>query len=67
MPKVQQLSGLLRIIIRSGDGLADKGVPEEELPALAKQSMVLPDYESNPRVVESEEEMLELLQQCYRR
>jgi alcohol dehydrogenase class IV len=48
-------------------GLADKGVPEEELPALAKQSMVLPDYESNPRVVESEAEMLELLQQCYRR
>ncbi len=48
-------------------GLEDKGVPEEELPALAKQSMVLPDYESNPRVVESEAQMLELLQQCYRR
>ena len=48
-------------------GLEDKGIPEEELPALAKQSMVLPDYESNPRVVESEAEMLELLQQCYRR
>jgi alcohol dehydrogenase class IV len=48
-------------------GLEDKGVPEEELPALAKQSMVLPDYENNPRVVESEAEMLELLQQCYRR
>ena len=48
-------------------GLEDKGVPEEELPALAKQSMVLPDYENNPRVVASEMEMLELLQQCYRR
>jgi alcohol dehydrogenase class IV len=48
-------------------GLEDKGVPEEELPALAKQSMVLPDYENNPRVVESEAEMLELLQQCHRR
>jgi alcohol dehydrogenase class IV len=48
-------------------GLEDKGVPEEELPALAKQSMVLPDYENNPRVVESEAEMLELLRQCYRR
>jgi len=48
-------------------GLEDKGIPEEELPALAKQSMVLPDYENNPRVVESEAEMLELLQKCYRR
>jgi alcohol dehydrogenase class IV len=48
-------------------GLEDKGVPEEELPALAKQSMVLHDYENNPRVVESEAEMLELLRQCYRR
>ena len=48
-------------------GLEDKGILEEELPALAKQSMVLPDYESNPRVVASETEMLELLQQCFRR
>jgi alcohol dehydrogenase class IV len=48
-------------------GLEDKGVPAEELPALARQSMVLPDYEANPRVVGSEAEMLELLQQCYRR
>jgi len=31
-------------------GLADVGVPEAELPALAKQSMVLPDYKANPRV-----------------
>jgi len=48
-------------------GLEDKGVPENELPALAKQSMVLPDYENNPRVAQSEEEMLGFLKQCYRR
>lgn len=48
-------------------GLADKDVPEDELPALAKQSMVLPDYQNNPRVIQSEAEMLEFLQQCYRR
>ena len=30
--------------------LEELGVPEEELPALARQSMVLPDYENNPRV-----------------
>jgi len=29
--------------------------------------MVLPDYENNPRIVQSEAEMLELLRQCYRR
>jgi alcohol dehydrogenase class IV len=46
--------------------LEDKGIPEGELPALAKQSMVLPDYKSNPRVA-TEEEMLELLARCYRR
>jgi alcohol dehydrogenase class IV len=47
-------------------GLEDKRVPEEELPALAKQSMVLPDYQGNPRVP-TEEEMLDLIEQCYRR
>jgi alcohol dehydrogenase class IV len=31
-------------------GLADMGVPEAELPKLAKQSMVLPDYKANPRI-----------------
>lgn len=48
-------------------GLEDKGVPEDELPALAKQSMVLPDYKNNPRVIQSEAEMLEFLKECYRR
>jgi len=47
-------------------GLEEKGVAEEELKALAKQSMVLPDYKNNPRIV-TEAEMLELLQTCYRR
>jgi alcohol dehydrogenase class IV len=62
----EELDGFLRKI-GLWIGLEDKGVPEEELPELAKQSMVLPDYENNPRVVESEAEMLELLQQCFRR
>jgi alcohol dehydrogenase class IV len=48
-------------------GLKDLKVPEDELPALAKQSLVLPDYQSNPRVVHSEEEMLEFLKDNYRR
>jgi alcohol dehydrogenase class IV len=46
--------------------LEDKGVPEEELPALAKQSMVLPDYQGNPRVP-TKDEMLEIIRKCYRR
>lgn len=41
-------------------------VPEDELPALAKQSMVLPDYKNNPRVA-TLEEMNDLLAQSYRR
>jgi alcohol dehydrogenase class IV len=41
-------------------------VPESELPELAKQSMVLPDYEGNPRVV-TLEEMEDIVRQCYRR
>jgi len=48
-------------------GLEEKGVPEEELPVLAKQSMVLPDCQTNPRVAASEEEMLTLLQESYGR
>lgn len=46
--------------------LEDTGVPEEELGALAEQSMVLPDYKNNPRVVDGVE-MLNLLKQCYTR
>ncbi len=41
-------------------------IPQEELPALAKQSMVLPDYTNNPKVA-TEEEILELLEQSYSR
>ncbi len=47
-------------------GLKDRGVPESELEALARQSMVLPDYKNNPRVA-SEEEMLDLITSCYSR
>jgi alcohol dehydrogenase class IV len=38
----------------SGIGLAfslrDFGICKDEIPALAKQSMILPDYTNNPRV-----------------
>lgn len=44
--------------------LKDVNMPEEQIPALAKQSMVLPDYKGNPRVA-TEEEMLALIKQAY--
>ena len=44
--------------------LSDVKVPEEELEALAKQCMVLPDYQGNPRVPTAEE-MLELVTKVY--
>jgi alcohol dehydrogenase class IV len=44
--------------------LKDVGMPEEEIEALAKQSMVLPDYQGNPRVA-TYEEMLELVNEAY--
>jgi len=47
-------------------GMADFDIPESELDALTRQSMVLPDYECNPRVT-TEEEMRELLSKCYYR
>lgn len=47
-------------------GLEEKGVAEEELEALARQSMVLPDYKNNPRLA-TETQMLELIRACYRR
>ena len=47
-------------------GLADKGVPEHELPDLARQCRVLPDFKNNPRIA-TEEEMLALMQQCFKR
>lgn len=44
--------------------LKEKGMPENEINALAKQCMVLPDYKGNPRVA-TEEEMIELVKQSY--
>jgi alcohol dehydrogenase class IV len=44
--------------------LRDKGIPEYEIEALAKQSMVLPDYKSNPKVVD-QNEMIDLIRKSY--
>jgi len=44
--------------------LKDKGMPESEINALARQCMVLPDYKGNPRVA-TEEEMIDLVRQSY--
>ncbi len=44
--------------------LKDVGMPVEEIEALAKQSMVLPDYQGNPRVA-TYEEMVELVTEVY--
>ena len=44
--------------------LRDVNIPEEEIEALAKQCMVLPDYQGNPRVA-TEEEMVELVRESY--
>jgi alcohol dehydrogenase class IV len=44
--------------------LKDKGMPENEIEALARQCMVLPDYKGNPRVA-TEKEMIELVRQSY--
>ena len=44
--------------------LKDVNMPESEIPALAKQSMVLPDYKGNPRVA-TEDEMLGLVKESY--
>jgi alcohol dehydrogenase class IV len=44
--------------------LKDAKMPEEEIPVLAKASMVLPDYKANPRLA-TPEEMLELIKHSY--
>jgi alcohol dehydrogenase class IV len=46
--------------------LKDANMPEEEIPALAEQSMVLPDYEGNTRVA-TPDEMLALIKESYYR
>jgi alcohol dehydrogenase class IV len=44
--------------------LRDVNMPENEIEALAKQCMVLPDYKGNPRVA-TYEEMVELVKRSY--
>jgi len=44
--------------------LKDVNMPESEIEALARQSMVLPDYQGNPRVA-TFEEMVELVKEAY--
>jgi len=46
--------------------LEELNVPEDELEALTKQSMVLPDYTNNPRLA-TDDEMAEIIRACYRR
>lgn len=46
--------------------LKDGNMPEEEIPVLAKASMVLPDYKGNPRVATGDE-MVELIKESYYR
>jgi alcohol dehydrogenase class IV len=46
--------------------LEEQGMPEEEVEALAKQCMALPDYEGNPRVA-TLDEMKDLVVKSYRR
>jgi alcohol dehydrogenase class IV len=46
--------------------LEELGMPKEEVEALAKQCMVLPDYENNPRVA-TFDEMKDLVVKSYRR
>ena len=46
------------------DGFKLSDEAEEEIEALAKQSMVLPDYQGNPRVA-TYEEMVELVTEVY--
>jgi len=61
----EELDSFLKVI-GMWFGLADFDIPENELDDLAKQSLVLPDYKSNPRVA-TLEEISQLLQECYRR
>ncbi len=44
--------------------LDNANMPEDEIPVLVKQSMVLPDYKGNPRVA-TDDEMLKLIKQAY--
>ena len=44
--------------------LKDFNMPENEISLLSKNSMILPDYQNNPRVATADE-MLEIIQQSY--
>lgn len=44
--------------------LKDFNMPEDEVPLLAKNSTILPDYKANPRVA-TNDEMLDLITQTY--
>ena len=44
--------------------LRDFGITKEDIPALAAQSMVLPDYKNNPRVP-TQGEMMEIIEASY--
>ena len=44
--------------------LKDVNMPESEIPSLARQCMVLPDYKGNPKVA-TEDEMVDLVKDSY--
>ena len=53
-------------IIKMWLSLETLKVPRDELPDLAQASLVLPDYQNNPRIP-SQDDILEMLKQCYKR
>lgn len=59
-----EISKFLKLI-KLDKTLSDVGMPESEILKLAKQCMVLPDYEGNPRVA-TENEMVELVKHSYK-
>ncbi len=59
----QQIEGFLKEI-NLCQRLREVNVPENEIETLAKQSMVLPDYENNPKVA-SYDEMVQLVKDSY--
>jgi alcohol dehydrogenase class IV len=54
----EKLAGVIEVFLKSIGlriGLDDLKIPEAELPALARQSLVLPDYKNHPRVADQDE------------
>lgn len=71
IPQFAKLARILNPSLHDGDGnaadsLKQLGAPKEELPALAKQSMVPPDYTRYPRVP-SATEILSIIRQSFTR